>query len=68
MSNEIFTFINNNGFAMVACVALFYDLRQARASHQEEMKAMSESVNTMAAAVNKMTDAVQRLEDVIRGK
>lgn len=57
--SEILDFIANNGFAIVACVALYVQMVKSDERHKEE-------VETLATALNDNTFILESIKEAIK--
>lgn len=53
-------FVNQVGFPVMACVAMFWEMNKTRESHSEEM-------SVVVNALNQNTQTIQKLDSAITG-
>ena len=65
MFEEIMQAIANYGFPIAACIGMFWYMNKEREAHQQESKALNDTINSnqiaMTEALNKNTAAIEKL-------
>lgn len=58
--NEILNFIQQVGFPIAACVALFWKMNQQDESHAKEVKEMTTAINNNTIVMQKLIDNIEK--------
>lgn len=58
--NEILNFIQQVGFPIAACVALFWKMNQQDESHAKEVKEMTTAINNNTIVIQKLIDNIEK--------
>lgn len=58
MFETILSYISENGFAIVMCLLFWYDTREMRKDHKQE-------VDNLAKVISANTTVVERIEEVL---
>ena len=57
---EILNFIQQVGFPIAACVALFWKMNAQDESHSKEVKEMTTAINNNTVVIQKLIDNIEK--------
>ena len=60
MINDILHLIQQVGFPIAACVALFWKMNQQDESHSKEVKEMTTAINNNTIVIQKLIDNIKK--------
>lgn len=61
-TNEIITAISTVGFPIVACAAMFWQMRESNKQHKEESEKWAEALNNNTIALTRLVDKLDEGE------
>lgn len=57
---EILNFIQQIGFPIAACVALFWKMNEQDEAHSKEVKEMTTAINNNTVVIQKLIDNIEK--------
>lgn len=60
MINDILNLIQQVGFPIAACVALFWKMNQQDEAHSKEVKEMTKAINNNTIVIQKLIDNIEK--------
>lgn len=62
-SNTVLTLIGSIGFPAAMCLLMYFDNKEVRKDHKEEVKSLSSAIENNTIAMTKLVEKVDRMED-----
>lgn len=59
-------FVNQVGFPVMACVAMFWEMNKTRESHAEEMEVVVSALNQNTQTIQKLDSAIMALMATVK--